>query len=238
MTAQTKLSDKQPEKIKGIFSSVASGYDRANDVLSLGIHKRWKKLLVKESSVSQEGRHLDLATGTGDVAFLYEQLNPHRHVVGLDFSAEMLSEAAKKKHSRISAVEFVEGDILALPFEDDSFDSASFAFGVRNVADVSKALSEIRRVLRPGSPVGILEFGRPESATLWGKVFSSYQTHVLPIVGGWVTGDADAYRYLDRSSKEFPSGDDFLKLMETAGMTDLKHRSLSGGIAYLYSGQA
>lgn len=238
MDPRDNPADKKPEKIKGIFSSVAPGYDKANDVLSMGIHKRWKKLLVRETSVAVDGRHLDLATGTGDVAFLYEEMNSGSVVVGLDFSAEMLAEAEKKKADASSQIEFIEGDILALPFGEDSFDSASFAFGVRNVADVPHALKEIRRVLKPGSPIGILEFGKPESSSLWGKFFSSYQTHVLPVVGGWVTGDADAYRYLDQSSKEFPSGKDFLALMEATGMTELKHRSLSGGIAYLYTGKS
>jgi demethylmenaquinone methyltransferase/2-methoxy-6-polyprenyl-1,4-benzoquinol methylase len=236
-------TSKKPEKIKSIFSSVAPNYDKANDILSLGIHKRWKKMLVS-ATMRESGKHLDLATGTGDVAFLYEAKARRKGgddenaktIVGADFSAEMLSVAKEKKATKNSQIDFVEADILDLPFKDQEFSSASFAFGVRNVKDVDLALKEIKRVLSPGATLGILEFGRPQERGLWDRFFGAYQTHVLPVVGGWVTGDSDAYRYLDQSSKEFPSGEEFADKMKHAGFSKVDFRALSGGIAYLYTG--
>ena len=222
---------KNPERIKGIFSSVAHRYDLANQILSVGIHKAWKKKLVR--AAGGVSHCLDLATGTGDVAFEYKKIFTDVKVTGLDFSADMLAVAREKNTSE--KIDFIEGDILSMPFGDQEFEAVTFSFGMRNVADPALALKEIRRVLKPGSRACILEFGQMKEQTLWTRFFSFYQGQILPHIGGAITGDAAAYKYLDQSSKAFPSGEEFCDLMKAQGYENVTFEPFSGGIAYLYS---
>jgi demethylmenaquinone methyltransferase/2-methoxy-6-polyprenyl-1,4-benzoquinol methylase len=148
----------------------------------------------------------------------------------------MLARAEVKKLKLNSSIQFLRGDVLRLPFSDHSFDAVTFAFGIRNVSSVETAFSEICRVLKPGGRLGILEFGRPQRQSLLTRSFAFYQSHLLPLVGGLLTGDSQAYRYLDASSKTFPSGEEFLSKMKTAGFEET--RSIDLSMAYIYLGNS
>lgn len=225
----------QPEAIRTMFGQIASRYDRANTVLSFGIHHLWRRKLVRHADVEAGMRVLDCATGTGDLAFEWEgAVGPTGEVIGTDFCPEMLDHARKKAQGRGSHAQFQVADAMALPFGDAQFDRVSIAFGIRNVQDPARALAELGRVTRPGGEVHVLEFGRSRMP-LWGSAFALYSRQILPRVGGWITGRPQAYEYLQTSSAAFPSGDDFLDLARTSGrFGHVSFRPLSGGVAYIY----
>lgn len=224
-----------PAEIRAMFGSIARGYDRANTILSGGIHHRWRKALVRWSGVVEGEAVLDCATGTGDLAIAFARAAGSRgRVVGTDFSAPMLEPAPEKARQQGVAVTFEVADVTALPFESSSFDVASIAFGIRNVADRVQALREMARVVRPGGRVMVLEFGKPDNRVV-AALFRFYSRSVLPLLGGVLTGNRAAYAYLERSAAEFPAGRDFVALMEQAGnFSTIEYRSLTGGIAYAY----
>jgi demethylmenaquinone methyltransferase / 2-methoxy-6-polyprenyl-1,4-benzoquinol methylase len=209
-------------------------YDAANSVLSMGIHSLWKRKLVAGIEARPGARILDLATGTGDIAFLFEkQLKGRASITALDFSPQMLRQAQLRAVALNSRIRWVEGDLVQLPFEDGHFDCVTISFGLRNCSNPTKGLSEMGRVLRSGGKLAILEFGRLPK-TVWGKVFRAYQKKILPKLGGWISGNEDAYRYLERTSDLFPSGADFKTLVLGSGAWNiLSFQSLSGGIATL-----
>lgn len=216
-----------PEAVRSMFSRIAPAYDRGNTVLSLGIHGRWKRLAVRAARCAPGMRALDLATGTGDLAFLFRKRGVD--AVGVDFTRGMLDLARAKG----AGPQFVAGDAMRLPVRDASFDAATIAFGIRNVDDPRVALREMRRAVRPGGRVVVLEFGQPRG--LVKGPFRFYSRHVLPRIGGLISGDREAYEYLERTSAAFPSGDAFLTLMREAGLADAKAKALTGGVAWLYT---
>jgi demethylmenaquinone methyltransferase/2-methoxy-6-polyprenyl-1,4-benzoquinol methylase len=231
---------KGPEatKIRSMFGSISDRYDRANTVLSGGIHHLWRRRLVALSGARPGQRVLDTATGTGDLALAFAQaVGPTGEVLGTDFCEPMLRHApAKAARAGLANVRFEVADVTQLPYADASFDLASISFGIRNVEDPSQALSELGRVVKPGGRVLILEFGQPENA-LFRKVYESYSKHVLPKLGGLVTGQPEAYTYLEGSSAQFPCREDFLELMKDTGRFDpVDFESVSLGIAYIYRG--
>jgi demethylmenaquinone methyltransferase/2-methoxy-6-polyprenyl-1,4-benzoquinol methylase len=228
---------KDAEKVKQIFEKVAIRYDRANSILSLGIHHLWRKKLVSWSSAKTGFKVLDCATGTGDLALEFKKtVGSSGTVIGTDFCAEMISLAPGKAEALNLDVNFKVADVLALPFEDNTFDVASISFGIRNVADPKKAISELFRILKPGGKLMILEFGQPENP-LFGRVYEWYSKNILPKVGGAITGYPEAYAYLEDSSAHFPCRSEFLKIMRTAApFFSLEYKSLSLGIAYMYKG--
>ena len=216
-----------PATIQKMFASIATRYDRANTVLSGGIHHLWRRRAVRRSGVKPGDRVLDCATGTGDLAIAFRRAGAT--VTGTDFVEAMLAIARTKA----PAIEFRVADAMALPFTDRSFDIASIAFGIRNVADPQKAIAEMARVARR---VVVLEFGQPRG--WFAPFFRTYQQHVLPRLGGAVTGDRAAYEYLESSSARFPSGEDFVALMRrSAAFRSIDCEALTGGIAYLYIGE-
>ena len=219
-----------------MFDQIAPRYDATNTVLSLGQHRRWRRRLVKWADAPEGGSVLDVATGTGDVAFLFqEKVGLGGRVVGLDFSKEMLLLARDKAHERNVEVEFREGDALQLPFPAHEFDVASIAFGIRNVDDPRRGVEEMARVVRPGGCVAVLEFGQPKG--LMRLPYAVYSRLVLPVVGGAMTGDRKAYKYLQETSATFPSGPEFEALMHSTGkFSKVKTRRLTGGIVYAYLG--
>ncbi len=227
----------QPEKIRSMFGQVASKYDQANSVLSLGIHHLWRKQLVQDSEATWGDDVLDCATGTGDLAIAFKKMvGEEGRVVGTDFCEEMLSFAPEKARKQELEIQFEKADVMNLQYEDNSFDICSISFGIRNVADPVKALKEMARVVRPGGRVMILEFGQAETP-LFAPLFNFYSQKILPALGGWITGQKEAYQYLQESSAQFPCREEFIKMMKDTGLFQQStYRTLTGGVAYIYRG--
>jgi demethylmenaquinone methyltransferase/2-methoxy-6-polyprenyl-1,4-benzoquinol methylase len=198
-----------------MFASIAPRYDAANEVLSLGIHKGWRRKAVQLSGATPGQSVLDCATGTGDLALEFKRAVGDGSVLGTDFCAEMLQAAPGKARRAELDVQFAVADAQALPYPEGCFDIASMAFGIRNVDDPLRCLREMARVVKPGGRVVVLEFGQPRGA--FGALFRAYSRGVLPLVGGLLTGNRAAYEYLPRTAARFPAGEKFLELMREAG---------------------
>lgn len=225
-----------PEIIRSMFSKVAANYDKGNNVLSMGIHHLWRKKLVKYSGAKSGDRVLDCATGTGDLAIEFKKTVGSGAVTGTDFCAEMLIPAPGKAKERGLDITFEQADVTQLQYADNSFDITSISFGIRNVGDPVKALKEMARVTRPGGKVMVLEFGQV-NVPVFGALYNFYSQNILPKIGGLVTGQKDAYEYLQKSSAAFPCRDGFIDLMKESGAySEMEYISLTGGIAYIYKG--
>lgn len=206
------------QHVRELFGSIAPSYDRLNHLLSLGLDRHWWRraaMSFREVLARPEARVLDLCCGTGDMTAALLALRPAQGeaVTGLDFSAEMLGRAQTKYAG--ANIQWVEGDAMALPYPDQSFDLVTAAFGFRNLTNYAGGLAEIQRVLRPGGSVGILECNQPDGVR--GLVYNLYFQQILPVVGGWISGDRAAYRYLPASVERFPRPPRMLRLMEEAG---------------------
>lgn len=219
-----------------MFDRIAKRYDLLNRILSLGIDRSWRKKLVKKAPRGAN-TIIDLATGTGDVLLSFEKYYPGNPALkGYDLSAGMVAEGVKKCQHLGSRAVLLRGDAAEIAAPDNSVDIVSMAFGIRNVPDVPKVLTEILRVLRPGGTVLILEFTMPKRGLLsWG--YKVYFRHILPFVGGIVSGDRHAYTYLNRTVEAFADKDAFLRLLKESGFQDTAAESLTFGIASLYSGK-
>jgi demethylmenaquinone methyltransferase / 2-methoxy-6-polyprenyl-1,4-benzoquinol methylase len=226
----TNYSGPDPTRIRTMFASISSRYDRANTILSGGVHHLWRRRAVKMSAVRPGDRVLDCATGTGDLAISFQKTGAR--VTGTDFVPEMLELARTKTKD----VEFEVADVTRLPYADATFDVASISFGIRNVNEPRKGIAEMARVVKPGGRVIVLEFGQP-SNRLFSAMYDVYTRHILPRLGGLVTGKRDAYEYLQKSAGRFPCGDDFAQLMrESADFASIDYVPLTFGVAYLYRG--
>lgn len=225
------------ELVRGMFAAIAPRYDLANQVLSLGVHHRWRRKLVRLAALFPGASVLDCATGTGDLALEWNKAAGETgHVVGTDFCEPMLVEARRKASGQGARLEFRAADVQSLPFPDGSFDAASIAFGIRNVDDPVGALREMGRVVKPGGQVWVLEFGQPQG--VFGALYRFYNWAVLPNLGALVTGRRAPYEYLPRTAKAFPAGERFLDLMAEAGcFAERRAIPLSFGICYLYQGR-
>ena len=223
-------------QVRDMFASIAQRYDAANEVLSLGIHRGWRREAVRLSGAGPGDRVLDCATGTGDLALSFKRaVGASGLVVGTDFCAEMLASAPVKARKAGLEVQFEVADALALPFASGSFDIASIGFGIRNVDDPVACLREMARVVRPGGRVVVLEFGQPRGA--FGALFRLYSRSVMPAIGGALTGNRAAYEYLPRTAAAFPAGERFLALMDEAGnFASPTAHPLLAGTAYVYVG--
>src|ERR1700690_3966123 len=228
-----------PAAVKSMFGRIAGRYDLANRVLSFGIDIYWRSRLVAAVLGDRPLRVLDLATGSGDVAFaLQRALAPGATVLGMDFCSPMLDEA-RAKQARLpgtgQAVEFRQGDALALPLPDGGFDAVTIAFGLRNMADRARCLAEIRRVLRPGGRVHILEFSR---ARPWLRpLYEFHLRRVAPLVAGLLTGDRAAYDYLRTSIGAFPGPGELSQEIRAAGFEQVTATLMTQGIVALHSGR-
>jgi demethylmenaquinone methyltransferase/2-methoxy-6-polyprenyl-1,4-benzoquinol methylase len=207
-----------------MFDRIAPVYDLMNRVMTVGLDQRWRKATVR-AVVETGDRTLDAACGTGDLAIIAAKKGAR--VTGLDFSERMLERARRKAPD----IAWVRGDLLALPFEDDSFDSATVGFGVRNVADLSAAIEELRRVLRPGGRLGILEITRPRGPL---RIFYSlWFDRIVPLLGKVLPG-GEAYTYLPASVRRFPPPDELAEQLH--GFDDVRYRLFAGGIVALHTG--
>jgi demethylmenaquinone methyltransferase / 2-methoxy-6-polyprenyl-1,4-benzoquinol methylase len=215
-----------PESVRGMFDRIAPVYDVMNHVMTAGLDRRWRKLAASEV-VWPGDRVLDACCGTGDLAVAAEQRGGR--VVGLDFSERMLERARKKS----GGIEWVQGDALALPFDDDEFDAATVGFGVRNLADLEGGLRELGRVLKPGGKLAVLEITRPKG--LLKPFFRLWFDGLVPVLGRVLPG-GEAYTYLPASVRRFPGPDDLSALFEAAGFEDVRYRLLGGGIVALHVG--
>ncbi len=224
-----------PQKVSSMFSRIAAKYDLANRALSLGIDTLWRDRLVEEVWLQNPARVVDLATGSGDVAFaLRQELPPAVQIDGLDFCEPMLDEARRKQiragHQRMS---FAFGDILALPLPDASADAATIAFGYRNLADRHAGLLEMRRILRPATGrLYILEFSQPCAPVR--PFYYFYLKTILPKLAGAITGDTAAYQYLSDSIEAFPPREDVSAELQQAGFRDIRAIPMTFGAVALH----
>lgn len=228
----SNLVGPDPTRIQSMFASIAKRYDRANDILSAGVHHRWRTRAVRWSGARDGDSVLDCATGTGDLAIAFKKAVGGGRVVGTDFVPEML-EIARTKANDIT---FEVADVTKLPYAGAAFDISSIAFGIRNVSDPGRGIAELARVVKSGGRVMILEFGQPRNRA-FGAFYNFYRRRILPHIGGAVTGRRQAYEYLESSAARFPCGEEFAQLMRASGsFRSVEWRPLTFGIAYLYKG--
>ena len=224
--------------VKGVFDKVAGRYDLMNDLMSGGIHRAWKEALLDWLG-PRPGRHyLDVAGGTGDIARrVLRRVDGQARITLVDVNASMLSVGRDRALDAgwLSDITWVCGDATALPLADASVDAFTIAFGIRNVTHLDRALLEARRVLRPGGRFLCLEFSRVFLPVLR-QLYDTYSFSVLPLLGGVVARDAASYRYLAESIRLFPDAVTFSRLIEESGLSQVRYRTLSGGIAAIHSG--
>jgi demethylmenaquinone methyltransferase/2-methoxy-6-polyprenyl-1,4-benzoquinol methylase len=225
-------------QVEEMFDHIAPKYDFLNRFLSLGIDTIWRKKLIAKLKNSKPQYVLDIATGTADVALATaKQLHPAR-IVGVDISNLMLEVGRNKiKQKNLSStIVLLQADSENLPFAQNEFDAATVAFGVRNFEHLDVGLTEILRVLKPGSTLAVLEFSKPESFPIK-QLYQFYFQYILPKVGKWLSKDASAYAYLPESVDKFPYGKDFLLILEKVGFKNSQCHSLTFGIASIYTAQ-
>jgi demethylmenaquinone methyltransferase/2-methoxy-6-polyprenyl-1,4-benzoquinol methylase len=225
--------------VREVFSSVAARYDLMNDLMSMGVHRIWKDAMVEWLSPRPGWRSIDVAGGTGDIAFRIADMARARggqaSITVCDINEKMVGEGkrrADQKHE--AAIEWIVGDAQALPAPDAYFDSYTIAFGIRNVTHIEQALAEARRVLKPGGRFLCLEFSHVDVPGL-DTLYDAYSFKLLPKMGQWVAGDEQSYRYLAESIRRFPSRETFAGMIRSAGLGQVTVRTLSGGIAAMHS---
>ena len=234
---QTVAEDDKAGLVHGVFSRVASRYDVMNDVMSVGIHRVWKNAMMDWLAPRDGQQLLDVAGGTGDIAFRFLDRAPKARVTLCDMTESMLVEGRKRAEADALAdrLGWVTGDAMALPFKDNSFDRYTISFGIRNVTRIPDALAEAYRVLRPGGRLMVLEFSQlPVPAMQW--AYDRYSFNVIPVMGQLIANDRDSYQYLVESIRKFPDQETFAGMIRDAGFERVQYRNLSMGIAALHSG--
>ncbi|WP_333606994.1 bifunctional demethylmenaquinone methyltransferase/2-methoxy-6-polyprenyl-1,4-benzoquinol methylase UbiE [Arsukibacterium sp.] len=224
--------------VADVFHSVAAKYDIMNDVMSLGIHRLWKRFTLDCSGVRPGQQVLDLAGGTGDISALFsKRVGPTGKVVLADINESMLNVGRDKLRDLglVNNIEFVQANAEALPFADNSFDIVSIGFGLRNVTDKDAALRSMFRVLKPGGRLLVLEFSKPEQAWL-SKVYDLYSFKLLPVMGQLIANDKESYQYLAESIRMHPDQDTLKDMMQQAGFAQVSYHNLTGGIVALHRG--
>jgi demethylmenaquinone methyltransferase/2-methoxy-6-polyprenyl-1,4-benzoquinol methylase len=233
MAARTASELEHAKAVRAMFSGIARRYDLLNHVLSMNIDKRWRRLVRKKLQPildDPDGLILDVACGTGDLS-IELQSHSKAKVIGTDFCRPMLAVAATKDET----IPFVEGDAMNLGFADDSVDAVTIAFGLRNLSNFSDGLAEFHRILKPGGKLVVLEFSSPVIPGLR-QAFNFYFMHILPRIGGAVSGSRGAYEYLPDSVAKFPDQKRLAGLMRETGFVDVEYTNLTGGIAAIHSG--
>jgi demethylmenaquinone methyltransferase/2-methoxy-6-polyprenyl-1,4-benzoquinol methylase len=227
--------------VDAVFDKVARRYDLMNDLMSGGLHRLWKDALVAWLAPPRRSRDgyrvLDLAGGTGDIAFRIAGRAPNAEIVVADINPEMLSAGRRRASAQRlpRAIEFREANAEELPFPNDRFDAVTIAFGIRNVPRIERALAEVLRVLKPGGHFLCLEFSTVDIAVL-DRIYELFSFRVIPALGAMVVGDREPYEYLVESIRRFPNQTRFAAMIADAGFSRVDHRNLSGGIAAIHSG--
>lgn len=224
--------------VANVFHSVAAKYDVMNDLMSMGIHRLWKRFTIDCSGIRPGQQVLDLAGGTGDLTAKFSRLTgPAGKVVLADINDSMLKVGRDKLRDLglVGNISYVQANAEHLPFPDNSFDLVTIAFGLRNVTDKDKALKSIFRVLKPGGRLLVLEFSKPEFESL-SKAYDLYSFHLLPTMGKVVANDSESYQYLAESIRMHPDQDTLKAMMETAGFEQTSYYNLTGGIVALHRG--
>ena len=231
------LIEKKKAAVESMFDSIAWRYDFLNHFLSFNFDRLWRRRAIKIISKSYKSPNiLDVATGTGDLAIAAMKLNPSK-ISGIDISRKMLEIGREKvgKKGFSGKIDLIPGDSEKIPFDDNYFDVAMVAFGVRNFSDPLKGLSEMRRVIRTGGMIMVLEFSKPSGFPIK-PLYNFYFRNILPLFGRLFSKDKDAYRYLPDSVMKFPDNEEFLKLLIHAGCSDTHQVKLTGGVASIYTG--
>ena len=228
-------------RVRGVFEAVASRYDIMNDVMSLGMHRMWKQNMIRALRPKPGMRLLDLAGGTGDIAFRVlqatEKFSPPAEVTLCDINTAMLGEGRDRaiNKNQLANIEWVCGNAESLPFSDMAFDACTIAFGMRNVTDIPAALREIRRVLKPGGQFLCLEFSKVNNATL-SHLYDAYSFHLIPRIGEKIVGDGKPYQYLVESIRNFPGQQAYADMLKDAGLSGVRFDNMTGGVVALHSG--
>ena len=234
---EVPVGEKQ-ERVRSVFDSVATRYDLMNDLMSMGIHRLWKRRAVEMAGVRRGQRVLDLAAGTGDLAEKFSRIvGPDGEIVMSDINEAMLSEGRSRLVNAgvVGNLDYAIANAEVLPFASDSFDCVTIGFGLRNVTNKQFALDEMFRVLRPGGRALVLEFSHPTVAPL-ARAYDLYSFSVLPVMGKFVAGDADSYRYLAESIRMHPDQETLLSMMEQAGFERCRFVNLTGGVVAIHRG--
>lgn len=225
-------------RVAEVFHSVASKYDLMNDVMSMGMHRLWKRFTIGQSSVRSGQYVLDIAGGTGDLAREFaKKVGKDGLVVLADINEKMLTVGRQRLTDQgiVGNVEFVQADAEKLPFPDSYFDCITIAFGLRNVTDKAAALRSMYRVLKPGGKLLVLEFSKP-TLPLLNKIYDEYSFKLIPKFGEWICNDRESYQYLVESIRMHPNQEDLKKMMEESGFDDVDYHNLTGGVVALHKG--
>jgi len=231
-------ADDKAGKVADVFHSVASKYDIMNDLMSLGIHRIWKRLTIESSGVRPGYKVLDIAGGTGDLTMQFsKRVGEQGQVVLADINSSMLNVGRDRLLDRGygSNIEFVQANAETLPFPDNHFNCVSIAFGLRNVTDKDKAIASMTRVLKPGGRLLILEFSKPSNPML-STIYDKYSFTALPFMGKLITNDSSSYQYLAESIRMHPDQETLKGMMENAGLVNCRYHNMSGGIVALHTG--
>ena len=235
---ETVNTDEKQGKVAEVFHSVANKYDVMNDLMSMGIHRLWKRYTIELSGVRPGQKVLDLAGGTGDLAAKFARIvGQTGHVTLSDINNSMLNVGRDRLTDKgiLGNVDFVQANAECLPFPDNHFDLITIAFGLRNVTDKDAALKSMNRVLKPGGKLLVLEFSKPTVKAL-NPIYDTYSFKVLPFIGKLITNDADSYRYLAESIRMHPDQDTLKDMMKNAGFEQCDYFNLSAGIVALHRG--
>lgn len=235
---KTVEAENKASMVADVFHSVAAQYDVMNDLMSFGIHRLWKRFTIDASGVRPGNKVLDLAGGTGDLTAKFSQIvGKDGQVILADINSSMLNVGRDKLRDRglVQNIEYVQANAESLPFEDNTFDIITIAFGLRNVTDKDKALRSMYRVLKPGGRLLVLEFSKPEHEIL-NKAYDFYSFNILPKMGELVAKDGESYQYLAESIRMHPDQDTLEDMMKSAGFEQTTYKNLTGGIVALHKG--